>query len=196
MSGYVQKQKKLLAPYVKKANTLLDFGCGDLSLSALLHKEFPTLAMTGVDVVDSGVRTDGVIFQLYDGKTLPFRNNSFDVSISYHVLHHCHDPRAAFGELARVTKKAMLIVEPVYRNGLDLFFMKIADRLGNGWRGVGIPMPFTFQKEATWRRFAREFHWNVAETRAVGVLPGWLPIGETKLFVLTNEANRATKTTQ
>lgn len=195
MSGYVQKQRKLLAPYLGEYGTLLDFGCGDLSLVKLLHKEFPTLAITGVDVVDSGARVDGVTFTLYDGKTLPFRDKAFDVSISYHVFHHCTDPRAAFGELARVTKNKLLIVEPVYRSRLDLFFMKFADRLGNGWRGVTIPMPFTFQMEATWRRFSREFHWEVTDTKSVGVFPKWLPIGETKLFVLTNGANRATKTT-
>ena len=195
MSGYVQKQKMILAPYLGEARSLLDFGCGDLSLGRELHGEFPNLAITGVDVVDSGARADGIVFTLYDGKTLPFRNNAFDVSISYHVFHHCRDPRAAFGELARVTKKKLLIVEPVYRNRFDLFFMKIADRLGNGWRGVAIPMPFTFQTEATWRRFAREFHRTVTDTKSVGVLPKWLPIGETKLFVLTIGANRYTKTT-
>jgi ubiquinone/menaquinone biosynthesis C-methylase UbiE len=185
MSGYFQKQKKLLVPYVGGGKMLLDFGCGDLSLSKLLHKEFPNLAITGVDVVDSGVRAGGVTFTLYDGKKLPFRNNAFDVSISYHVLHHCSDPRVAYGELCRVTKKKVLIVEPVYRNRFDLFLMKIVDRFSNGWRSVAISMPFTFQTEATWRRFAREFHWTVTETKTVGILPRWLPIGETKLFVLT-----------
>lgn len=186
MSGYVQKQKNLLAPYLGKEKSLLDFGCGDLSLAKQLHKDFPTVAITGVDVVDSGTRAEGITFTLYGGKTLPFHNRAFDISISYHVFHHCRDPRAAFGELARVTKKKLLIVEPVYRNRMDLFFMRIADRLGNGWRGVAIPMPFTFQTEATWRRFAREFHWTVADTKTVGVLPRWLPIGEAKLFVLTH----------
>lgn len=195
MSGYVQKQKKLLAPYLGEVRTLLDFGCGDVSLSKLLHEEFPKLAITGVDVVDSGARAEGITFTLYDGKSLPFGAREFDVSVGYHVFHHCRDPRGAFGEVLRVTKKTLLMVEPVYRNRMDLFFMKIVDRLGNGWRGVAIPMPFTFQKEATWRRFAREFHWTVAETKTVGILPRWLPIGETKLFVLTIGHNRATKTT-
>jgi SAM-dependent methyltransferase len=185
MSGYVRKQKNLLAPHIGECRTLLDFGCGDLSLAELLRKDFPKLAITGVDVVDSGVRADGITFTLYGGKTLPFGKNAFDISIVYHVFHHCRDPRAAFGEVVRVTKKKLLMVEPVYRNRTDLFFMKIADRLGNGWRGITIPMPFMFQKEATWRRYTREFHWTVAETKTVGVLPSWLPIGEAKLFVLT-----------
>lgn len=183
--SYVQKQVALLVPYLSDIRSLLDFGCGDLSLAKGLKTLLPALHITGVDVVDSGSRRAGITFTLYDGKTLPFRNNTFDVSISYHVFHHCSDPRAAFAELTRVTKKKVLIVEPVYRNRLDLFFMKIADRLGNGWRSVAIPMPFTFQTEATWRRFAREFHWTVASYKSAGVFPTWLPAGVTKLFVLT-----------
>lgn len=194
MSGYVQKQKKLLSPYIEDAGSVLDFGCGDLSLAKQLHKEFPKLAVTGVDVVDSGVRGRGITFMLYDGKTLPFHDKAFDVAISYHVFHHTADPRAIFAEVSRVTKKILLIVEPCYRSSIDLFFMKIVDRLGNGWRGVAIPMPFTFQSEATWRRFAREFRWTVEDTTTVGVLPAWLPIGETKLFVLTTGTSRYTKT--
>ena len=193
LSGYVGKQKKLLAPYIGGAKSLLDFGCGDLSLSQLLHKEFPALAITSVDVVDSGVRERGITYMLYDGKTLPFGDRVFDVAISYHVFHHTGDPRAVFAEVSRVTKKTMLIVEPCYRNRIDLFLMKIVDRLGNGWRGVTIPMPFTFQREATWRRYGREFRWTVAETKTVGVLPAWLPIGETKLFVLTRAPSRYTR---
>jgi ubiquinone/menaquinone biosynthesis C-methylase UbiE len=187
MSGYFQKQKNLLVPYLNTDKTLLDFGCGDLSLAKILHKEFPKLTITGVDVVDSGVHADGVTFILYDGKTLPFRRNTFDVSVAYHVFHHTSDPRALFGELTRVTEKKMLVVEPVHRNRVDLFFMKITDRIGNGWRNVAIPMPFTFQTEATWRRYAREFHWTVVDTKTVSVLPRWLPIGEAKLFVLTHQ---------
>lgn len=184
MQGYFQKQKALLVSYLSEAKTLLDFGCGDLSLAKLLHKEFPKLAITGVDVVDSDVRASGIIFTLYDGRTLPFRDHTFDVSIAYNVFHHCTDPRGAFGELSRVTQKKLLMVEPVYRNRLDLFFLKITDRIGNGWRNVRISMPFTFQTESTWRRFAREYHWKVTDTKTVGVLPRWLPIGEAKLFVL------------
>ena len=168
-----------------ECRTVLDFGCGDLSLAKALRTANPALTITAVDIVDSGVRADGISFSVYDGVSLPFRNNAFDITVAYHVFHHSRDPRAAFGEVVRVTKKTILVVEPVYRRSLDLFFMKILDRVGNGWRGITIPMPFTFQTEATWRRWAREYHRTVAATVPAGVLPGWLPFGETKLFTLT-----------
>lgn len=186
MNRYVQKQLNILAPFLAGAKTVLDFGCGDLSLAKALHSTFPQLAITAVDVVDSGIRVPGIPFKLYDGKRLPFGNRAFDVSISYHVFHHCFDPREAYGEVLRVTRKKLLMVEPVYRNKTDRFFLNIADRIANAWRRTRIPMPFTFQSEATWRRFAREFHWVVEHSASVGVLPRFLPIGETKLFVLAS----------
>lgn len=185
MRAYVEKQMTLLLPHLTGCRSLLDFGCGDLSLAKGIKDRLPTITITGVDVVDSGARADGIGFQLYNGKRLPFKNQSFDAAVSYHVFHHCTDPKASFADVLRVTKKKVLMVEPVYRNRVDLFFMKILDRVNNGWRNVSIPMPFTFQKEETWRRWAGANHWTVQTVQTVGVLPAWLPIGVTKLFVFS-----------
>ncbi len=181
---YIHKQTGIILPYLAGTKTILDFGCGDLSLARAIKDARPRLSITGVDVVDSGVRYSDIPFGTYDGKRLPFKNDMFDTSIAYHVLHHCDDPYAAVGELTRVTKKQILLVEPVYRNAIDLFCMKILDRVNNGWRAVAIPMPFTFQKEPTWVKWAGEAGWKATKVISAGVLPAWLPLGATKLFVL------------
>jgi ubiquinone/menaquinone biosynthesis C-methylase UbiE len=184
-SAYIRKQVQLLRPYIKPKTHLLDFGCGDLSLANALKQAVPGLTATGIDVVDSGARYPGISFRTYNGKTLPYKEKTFDITTVYHVLHHCDDPEAALGEVMRVTKKIILLVEPVYRNSLDIFFMKILDRLGNGWRNVTIAMPFTFQKEGTWKKWVQGPDWKIKDIKPAGVLPGWLPFGETKLFLLT-----------
>ena len=194
---YIQRQADVVIPYLRDAKTVLDFGCGDLSLTRELTHTLPAVKLTGVDVVDSKVRIPRVTFRLYDGTRLPFGANTFDTTIAYHVFHHCRDPKAALKDVMRVTKKQILMVEPCLpagrRSGLDLFLMKILDRIGNGWRNVAIPMPFTFQKEETWRRWAGEKKWTVYTVLPAGVLPAWLPFGVTKLFVL--RARGATMTT-
>lgn len=182
---YVQKQAALLLPYLARSRTILDFGCGDLSLARALTGAIPGASITGADVVDSGVRVPGVQFLLYDGVRLPFGYTSFDAAVAYHVFHHTNDPRSALRDVLRVTKHTLLMVEPVYRNRIDIFFMKILDRAGNGWRSAAIPMPFTFQKEHTWNTWAEELGWKVTDILPAGVLPGWLPFGETKFFVFT-----------
>lgn len=185
---YIDKQINLLRPYIGSRGRLLDFGCGDLSLLIWLHRALPGVSLTGIDVVDTGVRENGITFCTYDGKKIPFKNTSFDTTIVYHVFHHCDDPKKALREVMRVTKKQILMVEPVYRNSLDLFFMKILDRLGNGWRNVTIAMPFMFQKEQTWMSWAQESGWHIRHIQSAGVLPGWFPFGETKLFVISSDS--------
>lgn len=185
MRPYVQKQVALLSPYLTGIRSLLDFGCGDLSLAIGLKSVLINATITGVDVVDSGVRDPGIKFRLYEGQRLPFADRSFDATVVYHVLHHCTDPRKSLTDVMRVTKQTILMVEPVYRSALDLFFMKILDRIGNGWRSAAIPMPYMFQKEDTWRMWVHSLGWRVQSTIDAGVLPAWLPFGATKLFVLT-----------
>jgi ubiquinone/menaquinone biosynthesis C-methylase UbiE len=188
LNTYVQKQIRLLSPYIEPRGRLLDFGCGDLSLLIALRRILPKSALTGIDVMDTGIRERGITFRTYDGKNIPFNNTSFDTTIVYHVFHHCDDPKKALRDVMRVTKKQILMVEPVYRNALDLFFMKILDRLGNGWRNVAIAMPFMFQKQKTWERWVDESGWTVRHVQSAGVLPGWLPFGETKLFVIVPDS--------
>lgn len=178
------KQYSLIAPHLGECATLLDFGSGDLSLAKTIHRHRPHIKLTGIDVADSGERAAGVRFLTYDGKRLPFRQDQFDATVAYHVFHHCADPRQLLVEVMRVTKNMILMVEPVWRTSVDLFFMKILDRIGNGWRNVAIPMPFTFQKETVWTGWVQKNGWRVKEIRSAGMLPSWLPIGETKLFVL------------
>lgn len=190
VSPYVAKQFGLLSPYLTGADSILDYGCGDLSLAKALKHEYPLVKITGVDVADSGVRKKGIDFLLYDGKQLPFAKKSFDTTIAYHVFHHTMHPKQSLADVVRVTRRQVLMVEPCLPagrrfGGLDLFFMKIFDRVGNGWRAAAIPMPFTFQKEHTWIAWASALGWKVTARTSAGVLPGWLPFGETKLFILT-----------
>lgn len=46
---------------------------------------------------------------LGDAHELPFRNDSFDLVLCSEVLEHLSDPKKAFGEVARVSKKSILI---------------------------------------------------------------------------------------
>lgn len=187
--AYTRGKTALLAPFLTSTWSLLDFGCGDLSLSRALKDRYPAMSVTGIDVVDSKIRYPDIDFTTYDGTTLPYGDSSFDTAVSYHVLHHTENPKKALAELARVTKKTVLVVEPVYRHQTDLFFMKLLDRIFNGWRSVTIPMPFTFQTERTWRTWAHHLGLSVVAVKSAGVFPDWMPIGVTKLFVYTHEKN-------
>lgn len=185
---YANRQVNLVLPYLADCKNVLDFGCGDLSLLGGLQTVYPAYSFTGVDVVDSGARIPGVTFTLYDGNRLPFPKQSFDATVAYHVLHHCEDPRVNLAEIVRVTRKRILLIEPVVRWGWERPFMKLADHLANGWRSAAIPMPFTFQTRDTWRRWIDRFGWSIEKEESAGVLPSLLPIGKTVLFSLTEHS--------
>ncbi len=178
--SYVFRQEQLLFPFIA-GKKVLDFGCGNMTLTkALAGRGFLT---TGVDVVEPVKKPAGATFVRYGGVKLPFGGKSFDTTIAYHVFHHTQDPLAAFIESGRVTRKRILFVEPVYRSRLELPLMRLFDRMGNGWRAEDIPMPYQFRSQREWIELVAKAGWKVVRVLPAGVLPGFLPIGKTLLFI-------------
>jgi ubiquinone/menaquinone biosynthesis C-methylase UbiE len=184
-SRYIRYQKKILEPHLLGMKNLLDFGCGDMALAKELVRNSHGLRVTGVDVVKTAIpKNPRLKFVLYDGKTLPFPDNSFDVSMAYHVFHHIREPEKAFSELVRVTKKRIILVEPILRFPFEKFGFMIADIFGNLGRENPIAMPFTVKTREWWMNEFLQQHLNVTEEKHVSVLPSFLPIGVTRLFVI------------
>ena len=67
-------------------------------------RQRPDLEITGVDVL---VRPKNHIpVQLFDGRQLPFPDQSFDAVMFVDVLHHTDDPSVLLREAKRVARKA------------------------------------------------------------------------------------------
>jgi ubiquinone/menaquinone biosynthesis C-methylase UbiE len=185
MIRYVDHQLSVLQPYLKGVHTVLDFGCGDMALDALMVDTMHTVHSTGIDVIDSKpVLKKHMKFIPYDGVTIPFKDNAFDIVYAYHVFHHCSDPVRALSECKRVTKDRILIVESVLRTTLETPGFMLSDFVANIRRNVHIPMPFHVHTKTWWKRTFNQLHLHVVKEMSVGVFPTWLPIGKTTLFVL------------
>lgn len=180
---YLGHQLKVIATFIGSKDRVLDFGCGDLTLSGALLRIFPKIKITGIDVVDSGRRERGIEFLTYDGKKLPFKNKTFNTTLSYHVLHHTEDPESSLREIARVTKKNILLIEPVKRFKFEQQGISLMDNVLNLWREE-IDMPHHFLSKREWNSLFRKLKLTVVTDRSAGVFPAFLPIGETRLFVL------------
>ena len=96
-----------LFKYIKKLSTkfidgkLLDFGCGSKPYKAL----FKVDEYIGLDTYNSGhLHKNENIDVLYDGKKIPFDDNSFDHIFSSEVLEHVFDINVVMTELNRVLK--------------------------------------------------------------------------------------------
>jgi ubiquinone/menaquinone biosynthesis C-methylase UbiE len=185
MDPYVSHQLTFVCPYLTGARTLLDFGCGDLKLGKAIAKNIPALSVTGVDIVPTNQpKEKNIEFILTRGKTLPFQKNAFDAALSYHVLHHCQDPSHILDELIRVSKKTIILVEPVLRLSLEKPGFILVDILTNLSRIPNISFPFSVKNREWWEREFRRRKLKIRKEESAGVLPTWLPIGTTICFVL------------
>ena len=85
---------------------VLDVGCGTGFLMKISEKYFAEVY--GVDIshrmVEKIPKSRKLVSLLADSENLPFRDNFFDVCMSYSFLHHLYDLRPTLKEIYRVLK--------------------------------------------------------------------------------------------
>ena len=93
--------------------TILDFGCGNGAQTVELANHARTVHACDIDAADIDVlRTfalengiTNIVPVLYNGKSLPLKNESVDAAVSFAVLEHVTDERTALQDIKRVLKK-------------------------------------------------------------------------------------------
>ena len=126
------------------ADAVLDIGSGTCNVCEILRAQ-------GFDVVPVDVRNlsfvDSITPVLYDGKTLPFADDRFDVGLLITVLHHTPDPEAVVREAARVCWR-LVIIEDIFKNRPHKYLTFFMDSLLNlEFAGH----PHTNKSDAQWR---------------------------------------------
>ena len=120
-----------------EAHTVLDVGCGDGTIDALLKQLRPDLDITGVDVL---VRPKNQLpVQLFDGRHLPFPDQSFDVVMFVDVLHHTDDPSVLLREAKRVARQAVVVKDHTQDAPFAQHTLRFMDWVGNSRHGVALP---------------------------------------------------------
>ena len=108
MENIIIELIELFRPHLKGIDSVLDVGTGTSIPIHVFAKTFPEINYYTVDIIDIRKRRE-LPFMIYDGITLPFDNQKFDVSILNETLHHCEDPESVLIEAARVAKSIYLI---------------------------------------------------------------------------------------
>lgn len=123
--------------YLAQMTSLLDIGVGaGLALQYVMQQN-PHLICTGVDVRDLRLPQVDVPLQLYDGYTLPFARDQFDVALLFYVLHHCQSPGRVLDEAVRVTRRYILLIEEFDQPGADEVSLDVTERQSH--RALGLP---------------------------------------------------------
>jgi SAM-dependent methyltransferase len=126
---------------------VLDVGCGDGEIAWLLSHRRRDLQISGVDVL---VRDDTrVPVEKFDGRTLPFADESFDVVSFVDVLHHCDDPLELLREARRVARRAVIIKDHSLEGVAAESTLRFMDGVGN--RRYGVALPFNYWTPDEWQ---------------------------------------------
>lgn len=148
-----------LAKQMPVGARVLDVGCGSGDIAAAIMAQRPDIHIEGVDVL---VRSETrITVRSYDGHTLPYEDDTFDLGMIIDVLHHTDDPASVLAEVQRVARQSVLIKDH-FRNGLlarpTLRFM---DWIGNAPHGVRLP--YNYLSRAEWAVIWRDLHLSPVE---------------------------------
>lgn len=96
--------------------TILELGPGQTyQVAQRLQEEGATMSIADIDqYLDPKLIKDlGLDYRIYDGKALPFENDSFDIIISFTVYEHIRYPKITVDETFRLLKKGGEVVHLV-----------------------------------------------------------------------------------
>lgn len=149
----------ILLPHLRDCQTILDVGTSTGALASSMLQDSPNLNLTGVDVV-TGSRTH-IPMVIGNGKHLPFGDDAFDCVMLIDVLHHDLHPEELLSEVARVSKKRILIKDHYWESKIDHFILSSHDYIGN--KPYGINLPYNFLAMQTWRKLIEYANLQIAD---------------------------------
>ena len=175
-SAYDQRVHTLashLAELIPQKAKVLDIGCGDGLIAHLIMQRRPEVKITGVDVL---LREKTFIpIETFDGRVVPFTDDSFDVAMFVDVLHHTEDPMILLREAVRVAREVVVIKDHTCNGLLAGPTLRFMDWVGNAHHGVALPYNYWSQRKwlevfdsldltiSVWRRelglYARPANW-------------------------------------
>ncbi len=100
----------LIATVVTQDTSLIDVGCGRMSLAeAAIHT---TKRSVGVDLSLNDLQQNTTVSQrvLANAEYLPFASASFDVLVSQWTIEHLQDPQSVFNEMSRIVRPGSKLI--------------------------------------------------------------------------------------
>ena len=143
----VQVLSSYLSELIPKDSRVLDVGCGDGLLDALVMKLRPDLSITGIDVLPR--KQNHISIKPFDGLTIPDEDRSFDVILFIDVLHHTDHPEQLLAEAKRVSKGVIVLKDHTKKGIFAGPTLRFMDWVGNAHHGVALP--YNYWTENQWQ---------------------------------------------
>jgi SAM-dependent methyltransferase len=142
----VRVLSEMLSAQLPENASVLDIGCGDGTVGALIAASRPDVRVQGIEVKPRpGCR---IPCREFDGTNLPFTDGSFEVCMFVDVLHHTSNVRALLGEAVRVSRSFILLKDHLRENVLDGATLRLMDWVGN--RPHGVRLTYNYQSRKEW----------------------------------------------
>lgn len=155
-----QLLSKSLAPYLKGNKRVLDIGSSDGKLAKEIQNKIGG-EFIGIDVLIQPVTF--IPIEKYDGKILPFKDDTFDCVLISDVLHHAEDQERLLNEAKRVSCKYLVIKDHYWKSKLDFLILKIADYIGN--KPYNVSLPYKFLTLQNWKDIFQKNDLRVIEQK-------------------------------
>jgi len=140
LSRRAERLASLLAQVIPPNSSVLDVGSGDGRIDVLLLKQRADLKVQGVEVTTRTQTEFPVTY--FDGASLPFERQSFDIVMFVDVLHHTADPMVLLREAVRVARKGIVLKDHVLQGVLSGTRLRFMDYVGNARHGVALPFNY------------------------------------------------------
>lgn len=137
--------------FIEKGDKVLDIGAGGGWIARALKKR-KGADITLLDITNFNQTSLKLV--LYDGKKIPFPDNTFDTSLLVFTLHHCTDPLIVLEEAKRVTRGNIIIAEDIPTSFLNRIFLCFWDVI------VNMPSVIKLPGENISFKFKTVFGWN------------------------------------
>jgi SAM-dependent methyltransferase len=164
----VEVLSRHFAELIPPGARVLDVGCGDGLIGALVRERRPDVEVSGVDIAVRG--TTHIPVREFDGRTIPLADGEADVVMLVDVLHHADHPRGLLADAARVAGRAIVLKDVTPLGPLSDPTLRFMDWVGNARHGV--PLPYRFWSQPEWRAAFAELGLGVEEVRRrLGLYP-------------------------
>ena len=149
-----RRKLALASPWISREDHLLEVGSGPGSV--LCEFREAGFQIDAVDVTDTSFSAS-LRPTLYNGRDMPYANNTYDTALLLTVLHHTSEPDEILLETARVARR-IIVLEDVYDGPWQRKYTKVADSITN-LEFFG--HPHSNRSDAEWRESFTRLNLNV-----------------------------------
>ena len=148
---------------------ILDVGCGDGELDKRLMKLRPDIQIEGIDVLAR--KYAQIPVREFDGRRIPYSDNSIDIAMLIDVLHHTEDPTVLLAEAQRVARQAVIIKDHCLDGILAGPTLRLMDWTGNA--RYEVPLPYNYWPRSRWLETFEAMHLRVESWQSTLRLYPW-----------------------